>query len=297
VSTAPLRAVALVPSATGLRVHGPAPHAPRPLARGHTARLSVSVLGPVVVAVDGAPVDGLRPFGRALVARLALAGGQVVAVGQLIDALWAERLPVHPSAALRVGVSRVRKALGPLDVVRHDHHGYRLVGVVEVDVARFAARAALGRRLFEEGRAEPAARALRDALGLWRGEALADVRGAAFAAAEAARLELERRAVVAQRVAADLACGRHHELLGELAALVVEHPYDEQLWAHRIVALYRAGRQADALRAYAEVRQRLSVELGLAPSPPLQALESSVLRHAPELARPGEGSPMGIAGF
>jgi DNA-binding SARP family transcriptional activator len=296
-STAPLRPVSFVPSTTGPRVHGPAhlePRGPRP---DRTARLSIALLGPVLAAVDGAPVQGLRPFGRALLARLALARDQVVSVEHLIDALWAERLPVHPGAALRVGVSRLRTALGPIDAVRHDHHGYRLVGTVEVDVARFSERAALGRHWLDDGRPEPAARALRDALGWWRGDALADIQGAAFAGAEAARLEQERRAVVARRVAADLACGRHHDLLGELAALVVEHPFDEQLWAHRIVALYRAGRQADALRAYAEVRHRLRAELGLAPSPPLQALETSVLRHAPELALPAEAPMMGIAGF
>ena len=163
--------------------------------------------------------------------------------------------------------------------------GYRLADA-HLDALHFADLVADGRRHLEDGRSEQAASRLRDALSMWRGDALADVRFAPFAASQATRLDLERLAVIEQRVAADLACGRHHDLISELAGLVDEHPLQEGLWAHRMLALYRAGRQADALRAYAEVRGILAEQLGLDPGPELRALEAAILQQHSDLDLP-----------
>ncbi len=166
-----------------------------------------------------------------------------------------------------------------------EHAGYRLADV-DLDAVRFADLVTDGRRHLDQGRPEDAAADFRAALSLWRGEALADVRFAPFAAPQVTRLELERLAVIERRIAADLACGRHHDLVSELAGLVGEHPLQEGLWAHRMVALYRAGRQADALRAFAEVREILAEQLGLEPGPELRRLEEAILQQRDDLEPP-----------
>jgi DNA-binding SARP family transcriptional activator len=245
----------------------------------------------VQVVTDGAPCDGLRPTGRALIARLALAPGQVVSLQHLVDDLWGDELPSNPAGALRVVVTRSRASIGVSADLAWEQGGYVLRGdaPVEVDAVAF-------RRLVEQARtADPAqaATVLRDALALWRGDALADVRFAPFAAVHAAHLHGERRTVLDQRIAADLACGRHAELLGELAALAREHPMQERVWAHWMLALYRAGRQAKALRVYAQLRATLAEEVGLDPSPELRDLEQAILEQRAELSwnPPAEAPP------
>ena len=251
--------------------------------------LRVDVLGPVLVGVDdgaqAAERDRLRPSGRALVARLALAHGRTVAADQLVDDLWGEELPAHPVAALRVVASRTRKVLGPAARLAFEHGGYRLEAV-ELDADRFDDHCHRGRAAVEAGRPDAAAAAFAAALALWRGDALADVRSAPFTVPEAARLDAARLAALDQRIAADLGAGHHQQLVGELAALVGRHPLQERLWAHRMVALYRDGRQADALRAYDEVRQVLAEQLGLEPGPELRDLQQAVLLQDPRLDPP-----------
>jgi predicted ATPase/DNA-binding SARP family transcriptional activator len=242
----------------------------------------VDVLGPIRISIDGRTLDDLRPTGRALIADLALAAGRVVSAEQLIDDLWGSELPANPKGALRVAVSRARKLIGGEATLAWEYGGYRLDGA-DVDAVRFDAFVADGRQALADDRPVDASALFADALSLWSGEALADVRSAPFAVAHAARLEAERIAVLEQRVEADLACGRHLELVGELAGLVSDHPLQERLWAHRMVALYRAGRQADALRVYGEVRTLLAERLGLEPGHALRALEESILLQRSEL--------------
>ena len=186
---------------------------------------------------------------------------------------------------MRVYVSRLRQALGAAgQAVVTRPSGYLLqVDPEAVDALRFEALVARGRGQAKTGDHDGAAATLREALALWRGPALADVAEAPYARTEASRLEEARLAALEDRIEADLSCGRHGELAAELDALTREHPFRERLWSQRIVALYRAGRQADALRAFQELRQNLADELGLEPSETLRRLESAVLRHDPDL--------------
>ena len=247
--------------------------------------VSVDLLGPVRVSAVAPGGGALRPAARALLARLALARGRLVSVDQLISDLWDDDGPVNPTSALRVIVSRARKALGEGPALLFEQGGYRLTGV-ECDADRFEALVVEARAALAGGHAAAGSAMLTEALALWRGEPLLDVRWAPFAVAHAVRLEAERLTATEQRVAADLDCGRHAELLAELAALVVEHPLQERLWAQRMLALYRSGRQADALRAYTELRELLADNLGLEPDPTLRALEQAILVQSPELDLP-----------
>ena len=224
---------------------------------------------------------------RALLARLALSANRLVTSESLAEDLWGEALPAGATQALQVYVSRLRKVLreGGLDhVLVTSPPGYVLrVDALAVDAARFEALAARARDLSAIGDHEAAAAALGDALALWRGPALADLVHAPFAEAERARLEEERLAALENRIEADLACGRHAELIAELEALTRAQPFRERLWAQRMLALYRTGRQAEALRAYQDLRCLLGEELGIEPSAALRRLETAILRHEPQV--------------
>ena len=166
-----------------------------------------------------------------------------------------------------------------------------------IDSCCFEALVERGRRSAASGNPEAAAAAFREALALWRGPALEGVADVSFARAEAARLEEARLAALEERIDADLACGRHGPLVGELAGLTREHPLRERLWAHRMLALYRAGRQAEALRAYQDVRRYLGEELGIEPGQELRHLETAMLRHDPAIDwSPGEQPDSPAAG-
>jgi DNA-binding SARP family transcriptional activator len=241
------------------------------------------ILGPVE-AWDGrgeVPLGGPRP--RALLAVLLLHPNEVVPADRLIDELWGEDSPEDAAAALRVNVSRLRKAL-PQDVLTTRSPGYIIrVDSDELDLHRFERMVDEGRSLLARGLAADASERLRDALSLWRGPALADFAYESFAQAAIARLEEIRLAAVELRIDADLALGRHDELVAELDALVAEHPLRERLRGYLMTALYRSGRQAEALDAYQEARRALVDELGLEPSPALHELERAILRHDPSL--------------
>lgn len=214
------------------------------------AATAFQVLGPFAVLVDGEPVELSSRKQRALLALLSLSPGQVLSVDRLVDELWGERPPATARHALQVHVSQLRKLLGAA-VLGTERPGYVLrVPAEACDAHRFELLAAQGRRALREERAADAADLLGQALGLWRGAALADLVAEPFAAQEAARLEELRVVVTEDRLAADLARGRHAELVGELESLVGRHPLRERLWGLLMLASYRSGRQVDALRAY-----------------------------------------------
>ncbi|HMK93706.1 MAG TPA: AfsR/SARP family transcriptional regulator, partial [Thermoleophilia bacterium] len=234
------------------------------------------ILGPLEVRDGDAvlPVTGERQ--RALLAVLLLHANEVVSGDRLADELWGEDLPDSGPTALQVRVSQLRKALGPAAVrLETRSPGYVLrVEAGELDLDRFQRLAA------EANGAEPeeAADTLREALALWRGPPLADLAYHSFAQAPIRRLEELRLAVLERRLDADLALGRHADVIGELEALVAQEPLHERFRAQLMLALYRSGRQADALEAYRAARDTLVDELGIEPGPALRALEQMILR-------------------
>ncbi len=241
------------------------------------------ILGPLEVWDGGCEVSlgGRKP--RALLAVLLLHPNEMVAADRLIDELWGEEAPERAAAALRVNVSRLRKAL-PQEVLTTRSPGYVLrVEPDALDLHRFERLVDEGRGLLARGLAVDASARLRDALSLWRGPALADFVYESFAQTAIARLEEIRLAAVELRIDADLVLARHDGLVGELEALVAEHPLRERLRRYLMTALYRSGRQAEALDAYQDARRRFVDELGIDPSPALQELERAILRQDPSL--------------
>jgi DNA-binding SARP family transcriptional activator len=219
---------------------------------------------------------------RALFAVLLLHANQVVSTDRLGDALWGQTPPLRAAKSIQVYVSRLRKDLGEDRLVTRAP-GYVLVlDRSELDLGRFEQLVA------EAGRADPksAARKLRQALGLWRGPALSDLAYEPFVQSEISRLEELRWAALEKRIDAELATGRHAELVGELEALVAEHPLRERLRCQLMLALYRSARQAEALEVYRAARRELSEEFGLEPTAELKRLEQSILRQDPVLDLP-----------
>jgi DNA-binding SARP family transcriptional activator len=226
---------------------------------------------------------------RALLALLLLDPNRVVSTDRIVDALWGEEPPRTAATSLQNFVSQLRKLLGPETLVtKPPGYELRLAGE-QLDLQRF-------RRLVDEARGEPPeerAERLRQALALWRGPPLADLGFESFAQSEIVRLEESRLAVVEDRIEAELEAGRHAELAGELETLAEEHPLRERLRAQLMLALYRAGRQAEALQIYHDTRRVLVEELGIDPSPSLQHLHGSILRQDPglEMGGPAAAAP------
>ena len=252
------------------------------------------LLGTLEVVDDrGEVVDlgGLQP--RTVLAILLVAGGRVVTADAVVDELWGDEPPATATGTLQSYVSRLRRVL-EASRGRSDHKvllweppGYRLaVPPEDVDLHRFEVLADEGRSLLSAGRTEEAREALTAAEALWRGPAMAEFRDREFAAGLARRLEERRLAAREDRIAADLALGHHAAVAGELSELVAAHPLREELRAHLAVALYRSGRQAEALRALADAGRTLREELGIEPSRPLQELESAILAQDPRLDLP-----------
>ena len=241
------------------------------------------ILGPLEVWDGGSEVSLGGPKPRALLAALLLSPNEVVSADRLIDDVWGEDSLERGAAALRVNVSRLRKALPP-DVLATRSPGYVLrVEPDELDLHRFERLVEEGRSLRARGFAADASERLREALSLWRGAPLADFTYETFAQTAIARLEEIRLAAVELRIESDVALGRHDELVGELEALVAEHPLRERLWLYLMTALYRSGRQAEALDAYKAARRALVDGLGIEPSAALQELEGAILRQDPSL--------------
>jgi DNA-binding SARP family transcriptional activator len=244
------------------------------------------ILGPLEVWDEGVEVSLGGPKLRALLAVLLLHPNEVVPADRLIDELWGEDSPERAAAALRVHVSRLRKAL-PQNVLRFKSPGYVIrVEPDDLDLHQFERLLDEARSLRVRGRAVDASERLRQALSLWRGPALADFGYESFAQTAIARLEEIRLAAVELRIDADLALGRHDELVGELEALVAAQPLRERLRGYLMTALYRSGRQAEALDAYRDARRVLVEELGIEPGTGLRELERAILRQEPALNLP-----------
>ncbi|HET8820563.1 MAG TPA: BTAD domain-containing putative transcriptional regulator, partial [Thermoleophilaceae bacterium] len=247
------------------------------------------ILGPLEVTDGGREPVIASGKQRALLAILLLHANEVVSRDRLIEELWGEQPPVTAVKSLQVQVSRLRKALGGGEgPVITGPNGYSIrVGAGELDLERFERLAEEGRRALADD-AERAAELLHEALSLWRGPALADFTFEGFAQPEIGRLEELRLAALEDRIDADLARGRHAELVPELEALVATHPLRERLRRQLVLALYRAGRQADALEAYRAARATLMDELGLEPTPELRQLEQAILTHDAAVRAPAQ---------
>ena len=244
------------------------------------------ILGPLAVAKDGSDVVIGSGKQRALLALLLLHANEAVSTDRLIDQLWGESRSTSATKVLQNYVSKLRRLLGD-GVLITRAHGYELrVEPGELDVDRFDDLVADGRRALAAGDPEHAAAVLAEALALWRGPPLADFAYEPFASADIERLDGLRVAALIERIDADLQLGRHDALIGELETLVARYPLQERLRGQLMLALYRSGRQADALRVYKETRRVLVDELGIEPSQELQQLERAILVHDPSLEPP-----------
>jgi len=242
------------------------------------------ILGPLDVRENGHAIEVGGGKQRALFALLLVGGGKSISTDRLIDALWGEKAPASAVSSLHAYVSRLRSALGSDRLVRSGH-GYQLVvHPDELDVDRFERLLVSGRDLLRAGEVEAAAETLRTALALWRGPPLADLTYETFATDEIARLEELRLDALAERIQADLALGRAQQIVPELEALVRQNPLRERLRGQLMLALYRSGRQAEALETYQRARRDLVEELGIEPSEELRELQQSILRQDAALA-------------
>ena len=239
----------------------------------------VRLLGPVQVVRGGREVGLGGPRQRVVLALLLLEAGRVVPAGRLVEEVWRGCPPPTATKTLRSYVSRLRALLSPeVDLVWRGGGYVITVDPDRVDACRFERLTAAGQAALRHGRAEAAGVHFGDALALWSGRALADVCDTEPLALEAVRLEELRLAAVEGRIDADIALGRHAEVVGELERLVGEYPLRERLWRLLVLALYRCERQADALAAYRRARAVLADELGLEPNEDLRRLEQAVLR-------------------
>lgn len=248
--------------------------------------MQVLLLGPLVVE-DGATtaeVRGTRQQG--LLTLLALHVGTVIPNERIVDELWGEDAPANPANALQAVVSRVRRVVGA-DALRAQGGGYVLdIPPEDVDAARFERLVSKARTELDSGRHAEAASMLEEALTLWRGPVLEELGDLPFARAAAGRLRELRTAATDAWADAELALGHHDALIPELRSAVDRDPLHEGGWARLMLALYRAGRQADALRAFQDARRILGEELGVEAGPELRSMEASILAQAPELDPP-----------
>src|SRR5205809_3286306 len=248
--------------------------------------MEFGVLGPFAVR-DGGPVAIPRGKPTAVLLALLLHRNEVVSSERLIDEIWGETAPRTANKTLQLYVSQLRKVLPSGVLVTQPAAGYILrVSDDEIDAGRFERLLADGRDELADAEAGKAADTLRAALALWRGPALAEVAYMDFARAESERLTELKLEALEERIEADLALGQHGTVVAELEQLAGQHPLREHLLALLMLALYRCGRQADALEAYRTGQRRLLDELGLEPTPELRALEQEILRHDPSLAAP-----------
>ena len=256
-------------------------------------RFELRVLGTFEALVGGAPVK-LAPMPRRLLAALTLRPGGAVTADVLIDMLWGDAAPSSAASVLRVYVTQLRRAL-PRGRLLTERAGYRLVvDEGELDSDEFEHLLADGRRTHADGNDRLAHTLFTRALALWQGDAFGGLSDELFVRDEAMRLEELRLQCVEARFESELCLGRHDQLLPDLERLVAEHPVRERLRAQLMTALYRAGRQADALARYREGRAYLDAELGLEPGVELRELERKILGHDSALdraERPSSGGP------
>jgi predicted ATPase/DNA-binding SARP family transcriptional activator len=249
-----------------------------------TDSLEIRVLGPFEILTGGhaVAVSGSKRHG--LLALLALRRGRVISVDELIDALWGEELPAAPRNALQHHVARLRAALGH-DAIRAAADGYAIADA-RVDAVRFEAALGEARAALREGEPRAGAASVAMALSLWRGPALQGLTGTAWFTAEAQRLESLRVDALEEQFEAALALGEHREIVSALRLTVDENAYRERLWGQLMLALYRSGRQADALEVFHEARRVFAERLGLEPGPELRRLQDAILAQDPAIAAP-----------
>ena len=245
-------------------------------------RLEIRVLGPFEVLVGGRPADVGGAKRQALLAMLALRPGRVVGVDMLVDGLWGEELPAAPRNALHHHIARLRAALGEGAIVG-SADGYAL-SEASVDAIRFEELLAETRAALRDGDLFSGADAVEAALALWRGPALQGLGATTWFGNEARRLSTLRVDALEEQFEIGLALGEHRELIPQLRSALADNPYRERLWGQLMLALYRSGRQADALETFQEARQVLSDELGLEPGPELRRLQEAILGHDPAIA-------------
>jgi DNA-binding SARP family transcriptional activator len=259
---------------------------------GEAAGVQFRILGPLeVLDGEGRPLHLSRRKQRVVLAILLVHANRVVPLDRLVEELWGEQPPQQAIGSLQAYISHLRRLLEPerqsrtpAGVLVSQAPGYRLVVAAEdLDAARFETLAARGRGLLDAEQHERAAAVLAEGLALWRGPVLADLTEAPFAQAERARLEELRVAALEDRATAELALGHHAALVGELEQLVAAYPFRERLHGLRMLALYRSGRQAEALQAYRGASGVLRDELGIDPGPWLRRLEGEILNQSPAL--------------
>ncbi len=252
--------------------------------------LRFRILGPVEIEGDAGPIEVRGARRRALLIRLLIAGNQPVSADLLAHDIWEGSPPVGASSTLTSHVSLLRGLLGPDRIVNRAGAYCLRVEAGELDAAAFEHELTGGREALRDDRPHQAAELFEGALGRWRGRALADVEGAPWAAGEVARLEELRLGAEESLLDARMALGLHREVVPAAEAAARAEPLREQRWAVWMLALYRSGRQADALRAYQKLHDLLGDELGLEPSSALTGLERAIVLHSPELewTRPPE---------
>lgn len=259
------------------------------------------MLGQLEVVDDGgswsAPLGGMKQ--RAVLATLLLDAGRPVATNRVIESVWDDP-PASAAHAVEVYVSKLRKAFaahgnGGERIARRNGGYVALIGPEELDLSRFRALTRRAATASSSGDPATASRILAAALGLWRGEPLACIEGTPLAEHARDELEDERLAAVEALMDAELALGRHARVIDEMRRLVAVHPDREQLWFRLILALYRSGRQVEALETYARVRVRLLNRLGIQPSRQLRDLQRSILEQDPELEAPAGASSAHLA--
>lgn len=267
------------------------------------------MLGPFEVWDDGSPISLGGRRQRAVLALLAIHAGEVLSTDRIVEEIWAEDSPPSAVRTVHSYVSRLRSSLRfgsqterGSDILVSRDPGYVLtIEPTWVDAVRFERGVARGAASMGAGDPEEANDELRRALALWRGTALADFAFESFATRESERLSERRLEAIELRIDTDLALVRHAQLVAELEGLVVSHPMRERFWAQLMVALYRSGRQSDALAVYGRVRRMLIDELGIEPGPELRRLERMVLEQSPELAwepsAKGTEPPVGTARY
>jgi DNA-binding SARP family transcriptional activator len=251
-------------------------------------RVEIKVLGPLEVSVGGVSIVPTASKPSQLLAMLALNAGHVVTLATLTDEIWDYQPPRSGVPTLHTYILKLRKKLqsalameggvSSKDILTTRRAGYLLnLEPNDVDAVRYDRLSMAGRRAVNEGDHERASKTLGEALRLWRGPALADVATGPQLTIEAMRLEENRLGDLHLRIEADLRLGRHHQLLGELATLCARHPLLENFCAQHMVALYRSGRQSQALEAFRRLRSSLVEQLGVEPSPRLRQLHHGLL--------------------
>ena len=265
------------------------------MSEGRPERWAVGILGTLVVSRDGVQVSLAGARRRALVCRLAVAGGRPVPAGELAEDLWQGRPGPGTPATLQSHVSHLRRLLGPGWLVYREG-GYALdLGAAEIDAVAFDRETQAGLHQVAAGEPVGAAGLLAPALGRWRGPVLADVAGQLWAAGEITCLDELRLRATEGLLEARLALGEHEAVVAAAEAAVAGHPLRERLWSLLMLALYRSGRQADALAAYQRLRRQLDDELGLAPGPDVTALQGAILRQDPGLDAPAQAAVLSRA--